>query len=812
MIVNQMKTAIRTLRRDRTFTALNLMGLTLGVTACLLLLLSIEQDLGYDKHFDANDRIYRITSERTLPGAQVHSAASPRSLGPFMTSSFSGGEAQTRFSNERASRVTVSTDDELFIEEAFRFGEPSFFDVFEMTFLHGTPESALVTPFSVVLSRSTAERYFPSSDPMGRSISVRLVGDGDWFQYVITGVIQDLPEKTHFALDALATYEGHPLVGSAAEQDNWLGLNLYTYIRLREDEAPSVIESALNRSTESVISSRIQATFGLRVSDENRVQMGIKFSLQPITSIHLRSHLQGELHANRDFGQVLLMGALSGFILLLACINFVNLSTARVLRRMKLVGVRQALGASRNLLIRGFLLEAFIVSFFALVVAVLSLHFLSTAIGGLIGIYLVVPFTSPWFFVSLLILVSLTTLFAGLYPALVLSRPRPVQNLLARQSQSSPTVRSGLVIVQFVISTLLIIGTLTVKQQLDYMQAKQLGYNPSGVVVLEGTETARRRIDPLKQQILALPGVQAVGTGQAVPGQAIPRTFVRKSSSAQDDQTEVRWVTVTENYIETLEISLLAGRSFQAGNARDSVSVIINQEAARILDLRDPIGSSIFTDGRDYEVIGVVGDYHFEPLHTRIEPMVLFGPDPFSQNRPIQNMLIRYSDSVADETLASIQSVWQSVVPEQPFRSFRMSDRIGAMYPTTDRMNALGTIGALFALIIASLGLIGLAASAVDRKQKEIGVRKVLGATALDTIRMLVSDLMRPVLFALLIAVPVGWVLTKSWLNSFAYHPPHSIWIIAFTVAICFFVALISVIAQGTRAAHWAPMQHLNSQ
>lgn len=806
----QLKVAVRGLLRDRGFTALNVSGLAIGLAVFLILFLTAAGDLGYDRWRADADRIFRVAVERTVAGETTRSAATPRPLAGLIAEAVPGPVAITRVSAERAGRVEVRTADETFFEQRIRFADASVFEVFETEFLTGRPDEALAEPFSIVLTRSFAARIFGQQDVLGRTVNLRLQGDGTRFDYTVTGVVEDQPAKTHLPFTALAAYNAHPLVGEPDDQDNWLGLDLYTYVRLGEGVNASGVESAIDEAAAPVVRERITEF----ADDATGASGGMAFSLQPVTRIHLHSNLSGELESGADATQTGLLLLIACMVLGLACINFTNLSIARSMRRVREIGVRRVLGSTRTQLIRGFLAEAVVTVLPAVVIAIALVETGGEWISGATGAEIGLPYLSGWFLLLLFAILAGTTLLAGLYPALWLSRPRPVRHLLARNvgRGSNARLRTALIAVQFAASALLLTGTLAVREQLEFLQSADAGFDPDHVLVIEGTESIGQRIGALRRELGSIGSVDAVGTGQAAPGDMPPSMFVRREAAAEDDRVQARWLTVTAGYVESLGIRLAAGRSFEAANPTDSTSVLLNREAARQLGLVDPVGETIIAENRPYRVAGLVEDYHYVPLVSRIEPLVLFGPDPNNRNRPHQVTTVRFSSTADTEASDAVARVWRDLVPGQPFRAYLLSERLASLYPGAERMRLVGSLGALFALLIAGTGLLGVAAYWAERRRKEIGIRKVLGATARDVHGLLMRDFLIPIAIALVIAAPVGWIASRAWLQSFAYHVSLDASIVVVSAAVCLLTAGAALLSQGIRASRWEPARHLKEE
>lgn len=799
MLKNYFKTALRNIRRHKLYTFINVAGLAIGLAAFILIGLWIEDELSYDDFFQQADQIYRVATQQRSSDHTTAFATSPRPLARVIDDPFPEVIEATRLSRERADQVLVRYRDKHFFENRVFFADSNFFEVFSIPLLRGSPKEALSEPFSIVITEAAAQKYFGASNPLGKTLTLRLSEDQDIFDYVVTGVARGLPHNAHFHFDFLASYQQHPLVGSQDDQDNWLGLNLYTYVLLREGASSEALGRELSALAEG------------RANDPTEAEGRYEFLLQPLTSIHLHSDLRSEIEANGDIVYVYLFAAIALFILLLACINFVTLTTARAASRAKEVGLRKVLGSGRGQLVGRFLVESVLLSLLALFFAAGLIELVLPALDAFTGRPLDFDyFQSGWILPSFVGLALLVGIAAGSYPAVYLSSFRPAVVLKggpAAASKGGFSLRSGLVVFQFAVAIALIVGTAVIYRQVSYMQSKKLGFDKEQVVVLEGTEDLGPQIEAFKEELLKHTGIARVTNAQTMPGRSFDRARIRLQETSEEGALSVAWLTAGYGFVETLGLDLVAGRSFS--RASDSMAVILNESAVDALGLENPVGRELIENDRLYTVIGVIEDFHFASLHRRIGPLAIFGPDPWSQNRPNQLVAARIQSSDLSGVLSSIRKTWEAFVPEQPFAYSFLDERLDALYRSERGVGRLLGVFASLAVLIACLGLFGLSAYVAQHRTKEIGVRKVLGASVASIVALLSKDFLKLVLAAVVIASPVAYFLMNRWLEDFAYRIDIGLSVFVWTAVLAVVIAFLTVSYQSVKVALMDPVKSL---
>lgn len=816
MLRSYFRIAVRTLRKQPTFTFINIFGLALGMACCLLILRYVQEEQAYDRYHTDAEHIYRVVTDRTFPDRTEAFATTPRSLADALRSDVPDVQAVTRISNEHADRVMVQYEEQRFFESGVRFADASVFEVFTIPLHTGDPATALAAPRTVVISEAVAARYFRDTNPLGKHLRFRLSGDGDVFDYEVTGILAPPTGPSHLTFDFLASYEGHPFATTdGVFRTNWLGQNVHTYIRLNEQADPAALTAVFPRLVETYIGPALAENFDTSLSDFQISGNAITFSLQPITSIHLHSHRRNEIGPNGNSMYVYFFAAIAVFILLIACVNFMNLSTARSEGRAKEVGVRKALGSQRRQLISQFLLESLIMSLVALVFAIGLMEVLLPVFNQIAETTLTFSYFENASLLFLLLgFAGIVGILAGSYPAFFLSSFDPIGVLKSsRGSQTGSTrLRNGLVVFQFAISIALIVSTVVVYQQMDYMLAQRIQFDEEQVVIVEGTEVLRSQTDAFQAAALTIPGVTQAAFGENIPGRPLETTRFQVDGGLTDEAVALARIYAGFDFAETMGVQLISGRTPERTRAAfDSTAAILNETAVHMLGLTDPLGKTIRRgDGElAYTIVGVMEDFHFESLHRTIGPIAILGPDPFFSNRPRKLFTARIRTESLSPALAALQDQWAQFLPDQPFTYAFLDAEYETLYRAEERVGILIAAFAGLAILIACLGLFGLAAYTAERRTKEIGVRKVLGASVASVVMLLSKDFLRLVLVAFLFMAPLVYIGLTQWLAGFAYHI--NLHLLVFVLAGCgaLVVALFTVSYQALRAAAADPIKAL---
>ena len=810
MFRNYFKTAIRNLYKNKGFSAINIIGLACGLATCLLIILYVADELNYDHYNKKLSQIYRVDADIQFGGHHFDLASSPDPLGAALKSNFPQVKQYVRLRDHGG--FLVKKGNQNIQEDRVILSDSTLFDVFTLPMLAGDVHTALVNPNSVVLTESMVKKYFPkteTTDVVGKTLTVN-----DTSLYKITGVVRDVPKKSHFHYDFFVSIYGQL---SPYEINQWTSNNFNTYIVLDKNANSKKFSSQLDDFVMKYVEPLFKT---MNITKEEFKKQGnyLHYNLIPLSRIHLYSHKDSELEANGNIQYVYIFSVIAFFILLIACVNFMNLSTARSSGRAKEVGVRKVLGSLRKNLITQFLTESMLISFISMILALAIAALLLPYFNTLSGKELTTQaFFSSWLLPSLLLLVIIVGLLAGIYPAFYLSSFRPVAVLKGKIAAGFKTgwLRSGLVVFQFAISIFLIIGTLVIYSQLNYIHNKNIGYDRDHVLVIKNTDALGNEAKVFKDEVLKLSGVQnatmtgflpTAGWRSDSPLFPTPTTDTKNAISTQI------W-RIDENYIPTLGMKMEQGRNFSKDFPTDSSGIIINEAFAKLIGFRDAVNKPLYymnnfpsTDFTKYHVIGVVRDFNFNSLHDVVTPLV-FLLEP--QNGSIA---FRVNTANIGNLISSIQQIYKRAAPGQPFRYSFMDADFNKTYRAEQKMAGLSITFSILAILIACLGLFGLITYAATQRTKEIGIRKVLGASISNVVTMLSKDFLKLVLIAALIAFPVGWWAMNKWLQSFAYRIHVSWWIFLVAGITAILIALITVSFQAIKAAVANPVESLRTE
>ncbi len=800
MIRNYLKIAYRTLKRRKGYAFINVFGLAVGLAACILIGLYVQDELSYDDFHENADRTYRVLREFDIPDLQTTIAGTPPALAPALEASVPAVEATVRVLRRGG---VVQHETRRFAESGFVWADAGFFEVFSFPMLRG--EAALDRPGTVVLTEAMATKYFPDENPVGQTLRV---GERS---LEVTGVMANVPSNSHLDyIDFVGSLETWDI------QPSWGYNNFTTYVMLAEGASISEVAPQID----AVITANTQPD-GEEAADVIGDGDGFIPHLQPITGIHLGQGVSVEIGAAGNMLYVYLFAALAVFILLLACINFMNLSTARSMERASEVGMRKALGARREQLAGQFLGESILMTLGALLLALVLARLALPGLNALAGKSL--SMGALWGGPQVLALVALVVvvgLVAGSYPALALSRFEPATVLRGTLgSAGGRRLRKVLVVFQFAISIAILVGTGVVYQQLDFMRSAGLGFDEDNLVVVENIGFLEGQAETFEQELRQLPGVQGVASGYSMPGTFFINSMWRPAEPGAERQN-MNYSFVGWDYVETLGIEMVAGRDLSRAFATDSFAVMLNEAALHDFGwtAEEAVGKEIergFGDGGPYDftVVGVMKDFHYRPLHQEIYPLALFAPVQ-RQNRVAVRVAPgdpRLRGDRLAGTLAAIRGTWEQL-SELPFRYSFLADELAAQYRAEERLASVFGLFAGLAILIACLGLFGLAAFTAERRTKEIGIRKVLGASVPSIVMLLSKDFLKLVLVAFVIAAPLAYWAMSTWLEDFAYRIDLGVGVFLLAGFLALVIALATVSYQAIRAALADPVEALRSE
>ncbi|MCF0073345.1 ABC transporter permease [Dyadobacter sp. CY261] len=805
MISSYLKIAFRSLWNKKVFASINIFGLAIGLATCMLILLFVQHELSYDRYNVNADRIFRVTMHGRIGGNEIGIAGASAPVGPALMRDYPGMEAYTRLDGNGT--YLVKNGEKRFTEDRVVFVDSNFFDFFSIPLLKGNSKTMLTEPKTIVITESTALKYFGREDPIGKSLTM-----GDQGLFRVTGVCQDVPSNSHFHFDFFGS------IKSTEVGKKWLSSGAHTYVLLRKGYPVEKLTMQIPQLVKKYIGPEIQEFLGMTYDEYLRKGDSFGFRFQPLTDIHLQSNLENELEANGNVKYIYIFTAIAAFILLIACINFMNLSTAGSAGRAKEVGVRKVMGSVRQQLMAQFLIESILLTILALVVAfglvVLLLPGFNDLAGKQFGLKSILSARMVAYAFAGCLMVGL---LAGSYPAFFLSAFKPVAVLKGsiQAGIKSGWLRNTLVTIQFVVSIGMIIGTMVVYQQLHFIQNKKVGFDKDQVLILHDTHLLGDKAKAFKDQLIALSAVSSVTLAGYMPaGVSNASTDGFLPENADNKITPYRFTTyqVDEDYLSTLGIGLTAGRNFSKNFGADSGSVLINEAAAKQFGWKNPIGKRVQTVGngspeskRFYTVVGVTKNFHFRSMHERIAPLVMFyGGDLFQ-------IAVRIKTNDIPGLLKVLEKTWKAN-SDNPFTYSFLDERFNKMYESEMRIGKLFGIFASLAVVIACLGLFGLAAFTTIRRTKEIGVRKVLGASVLSIVSLLSKDFVKLVAIAILIASPLAWYGMDQWLSDFAYKVNIEWWVFVLAGAMAVGIALLTVSFQSIKAALVNPVKSLRSE
>ncbi len=805
MLSNYFKIAFRNLIKYKSFSLINITGLAVGIASCVLILLFVNDELSYDRFNSKAERIYRVHTEGRLADNEFKMAVSPAPIAFTMLREFPEVEAVTRFRNYGF--PVFRYGEKAFSEEKVYWADSTFFDVFDAKFLEGTPENALNKPDGIVFTESMRKKYFGNEPALGKIINSDRRRD-----YVITAVIEDFPENSHFHPDFLESL----LRYNDRDNDNWVSNNFYTYAVLKEGASLKEFDNKLEGLVLKYAAPQIEQFTGMSFQTLQEQGTAYEFKSQPLTAIHLYSDLEYDIEANSDASYIYIFSIVAVAILIIACINFMNLSTARSTTRAREVGIRKTLGSNKIKLISQFLIESVILTLIAVVISIGIVKLLLPAFNSIAGKGL--EFNLFDNFISLPATIGFALvvgLLAGLYPSFVLTSFMPVNVLRGNMSLRGRRswLRSGLVVFQFGISVILFVGTFVVYNQLDFIQNKNLGFNKDQLIVIEKTDDLADRLRAFKNKISENPNVISVTNQSAIPGRGFGNT-VYQIEGENGNENHLFWLWFADYDLqETYQLEMVEGRFFSEEFPSDSQGVVINEKAVKALGLKDPIGKRLVDRGRNPEdtrympIIGVVKDFNFESLHTEIRPMAIF---PIRFNGRLT--AVRVSPQNIRATMSFLENTWKDFAYDQAFEYTFMDDEFARIYSAEERTAELFTSFSILAVLIACLGLFGLAAFITEQRTKEIGVRKVMGASIPSILLLLVKQFSKWVLIANLIAWPVAYLGMSSWLENFAYRIDLGWTIFILSGLISLVVSIITVGSQVIKAASLNPAESLRTE
>lgn len=808
MYKHYLKISWRNLVRSKVFSSIKIGGFAIGIAACILIALYIQHEAGYDRHYADGDRIYRVANNyQSVDGSEMWvNLHGP--LKPVLEENFPEIERVSRvvlwrWGNAGENHIRPFNSRNNIYEEGFFYADPELLEILEIPMIYGSQERALTGPNSIVISKSKADKYFPNQNPIGEQL---ILNDTPEDTYTIGGVMEDFPLNSHLQGNFILTLAERK---TGPGTSGWCCTNYTYYLKLTEAADKVALEEKMVALRDTYL---LDKFIEAGLTDVEDLQKHQSYYLQPVSNVYLNPENvgDGQLHGSHDL--LWIFGTVAVIILIIACLNFINLSTARSIKRAKEVGLRKVVGSVRSSLIYQYLAESVFYSILSVMAAAVVAFLALPLFNSIADKTLVIPWTSLWFLPSLLFIAVLIGILSGLYPALFLSRFNPIEALKGRSTSGikSTFFRSSMVVFQFTATVILIIGALVMHRQFEHYMNKSLGFEKEQVINLLGVNTLEEtERDVLKDELLRLSTVESTTLGDYLPvaGAAITNFgFQVEERQATDPGFEAARWRVDEDYLSTMGMELVKGRNFTK-RASDKEAIIINERMAQQFGLEDPVGTWLIDmfDGR-YQVIGVVKDFHFESLVTKVRPLAMV----LGKGQSTLSLKVKTEDLQA--SMAAIGKVWSEVKPNQSIRYSFMNERFALMYADLSRIKELFLTFSILAIIVACLGLFALSAYTIEQRSKEISVRKILGASANRIFTLLATDFIKLVIIASLIAVPIGWYLMDNFLNELANRVELSWPIFTLATLSAFIIALITISYEAIKAALVNPATRLRSE
>lgn len=797
MLKNYLKVALRNIKNHIGLSLINVIGLATGIACSILIFIFVRFELSYDNYYENADNIYRVAVRASIGDTKIHQTYSSAITFLKLLEDFPEIETGVKFLNLGNTPVTLG--ERTFYETKFFAVDSTFFNIFTIPLIQGIKNKVLTEPNTMVITESTAMKYFRNTDVIGKVLTADIPYGTGRVDFKITGVSEDMPDNSHFHYDLLVSSTSFP---SLINNTGWTANRFISYVVLKKGTSKAEVEEKLKKFTRKYMG---EERFDAWVAQGNYWE----YFLQPVTDIHLNSDLNGEFEANGNQIYVTIFSAISIIILLIACINFMNLSTAKSSLRAKEVGLRKVVGSSRHSLMAQFLSESVLLSFISLMLAILIVELIMPWYRMLLGKQINIHYFDNAFVIPSLILLGLVVgIVSGLYPAFILSSFKPVTVLKGRNrdSKGGVWIRNGLILFQFTISIFLIIGTITIYQQLKYFQNVKLGFDKEQVLVVKNPGSLGDNVTQFKEILKNQSGIEAVSGSNTLPG----RSFSNWGFRAEGIEKSFTLNTCICDYdfLKTLKIEMMDGRFFSKDFSTDSTASILNAKALELIGWDDPIGKKISLGNQQFTVIGVIEDYHYESLHQRIRPMALFLSGGVYQNTE-EYISIRLKTKNTSEILKNVETTFNRFAPNMPFEYSFLDQDYDNLYVNEKQTRKMFMIFSFLAIFIACLGLFGLASFVADRKTKEISIRKVLGASVPGLIGRLSYNFTKWVLISNIVAWPLGWFVMNKWLQNFAYKIEITVWPFIISGLLALFIALLTVSYQAIKAATANPIKSL---
>jgi putative ABC transport system permease protein len=817
MIRNYLKIAVRSLVKQKVYSVINILGLSIGIASCVLIMIYVNNEFSYDKFHKNADQIYKIVLERKYPNHATNYAVIPHSYADVLGTEFPevtdvvkmGGP----FNDVLVSYQTNKDDVKQFEEDFVMAADSNFFEVFSIVLLKGDSKKVLLKQSDIVISEGAAKRYFENVDPIGKTL--RIFNQ----DFTVTGISQNVPDNSHFKFDFLMKWDENFFAGG--RQVNFTSFSAHVYLQLKPGTDPSTLEAKFPKMVDTYAAAQIERDLGKSWADYKKEGNGYRYFLQPLTSIHLDpTNIEAKMKPGGNKNYVYFLIAIAVLIIVIACINFMNLATARSAERAREVGVRKTMGSLKSQLVSQFLTESILLSLFSTSIAIGIIYVALPYFNSLAGKSLVfsLSFTVVFILVAMAILVGF---LAGSYPAFILSAFNPVSVMKGAFSSSAKGswLRNGLVVFQFFISIVLIVGTIVVSKQMIYMQSKSLGYEKERTLVVERALGLGQgdHYKTFVNEISKLSQVEKVGSGFSMLGRANDFFGAQWQAEGSSEILTTKSMVIDDDFASTVGFEFAAGRGYSK-ETNDSLSVILNESAVKVMGIDDPVGKKLLQVLRrpgqnvvvQFTIIGVIKDFNFQSLRDVITPLTIQSNESFGG--AANYVYVKLKEGEAETAISLIEKKWREFVPAQPFKYEFLDDNLNAQYENEKRAGEIFGVFSMLAIFIACVGLFGLAAYTASLRTKEIGIRKVLGASVSGVVFLLSKDFTKLILIAFVFAVPLGWYVMERWLQTFAYRIEIDATVFLFAGMLALLVAWTTVSYQSIKAAIVNPVKSLRSE
>lgn len=803
MLKNFITVAMRNMLRYKGYSAINIAGLAIGLACSIYIGAYVVNELTFDGFHSKAKQIYRICLDGKINEQSILSPVSNAPIAPTMKVEIPGVENFCRI--EGTVDMMMRYENKIFNEGGLIFTDSTFFQFFDFKLLSGDAKTVLREPHTIVLSQEMANKYFGSEDPMGKMIK----SENDTILYRVTGICENVPDNSHIKFDMVASICGNESI----KNDIWLGNSFAAYVMLQPNVKQADIEKKMHDLLLKYGEPQLKQILNISWNDFVKAGNHYEYFLEPLLDVHLYSKTLSGSEAK----MVYIFIIIAVFILLIACINFMNLSTARAANRAKEVGIRKVLGSQRRFLMLQFLSEAFFISLLSLILAVMLLELLMPSLNSFLDIKLNINYFQNWFIIpSLLALVVIVGVLAGSYPAFVLANFQPVAVLKGKMKAGSKSsvLRKILVVFQFTISTIILLGTLVIYQQINYFLNKNLGFNKEQMLIIQRASTLGKQTQAFQDEIRKDPNIVNTSNSNTLPGY-LNSNQGYQFEGVDPSKTFIFWrMEADPQYLKTMGIDLVEGRFFEEGSKADSNVVILNESATRELGFKTPkeaMGKRIIdlrphSDHNQFlPIVGIVKDWHFQSLHSQIAPMIFHLKHP--ENSGVVNVRLRPENN--KQTISMIEKTWKKFTNDQPFEYFFIDKKLEELYKSETQVGKISTFFAFLAIFIACLGLFGLISFTSLLRTKEIGIRKTLGASTQTIIYLLSKETIILVIVSSLIAYPVAYYYMDKWLQNFVYRMNINWLVFVLTTFLVILIALLTVSFQAIKAARRNPIEAL---